>query len=177
MIIPYHFTVINSNAFMSGDFVNSLISERFTSLGDFFTCFSLNETPFAATNGSVSFGGKYCLARLKTPQLGYYSKSVEKSKFVNVTSYFEQITNNWLVIRNRFPFALGICAPSICSSQELNVLIHKCKLDLVLNPKSYLLECIFADFEEYLDGIELDIDYCQVQTKTKNVNFGFLLSL
>lgn len=119
--------MINANTFSTNGFVNGLISDRYTSLGDFLGCISEENVTSTTANGEkINFSGKYCLASLTTPKLGYFSREVQADKFRNLTNYLENAASNWLVLRNRFPMALGLCAPSVCSPQELTTLISKC---------------------------------------------------
>lgn len=135
-----NFLVINANTFSTNGFINGLISDRYTSLGDFLGCISEANVSALTTNGEISFAGKYCMASLNTPKLGYYSRDVQAAKFGNLTNYLEDAASNWLVLRNRYPMAMGICVPSVCSPQELTTLIDKCacrvgdqpKLDLII---------------------------------------------
>lgn len=120
--------MINANTFSTNGFINGLISDRYTSLGDFLGCISEdNVTSTTASGEKISFSGKYCLASVTTPKLGYYSRDVQAAKFSNLSNYLEDAASNWLVLRNRYPMALGICAPSVCSPQELTTLIGKCE--------------------------------------------------
>lgn len=120
--------VLNGNAFASSGIVNSLLIDRYTSLGDFLGCYGQGEVTEETTNGPVTFSGKYCIASLTTPKLGYYSKEVESAKVAShLTTHFEETAGKWLHLRNRFPMALGICAPSVCSTADLKDLIAKCE--------------------------------------------------
>lgn len=119
--------MINANTFYTNGFVNGLISDRYTSLGDFLGCISEDNITSTTANGeTISFSGKYCLASLTTPKLGYYTRDVQAAKFSNLTNYLEDAASNWLNLRNRFPNALGVCAPSVCSQEELTTFIGKC---------------------------------------------------
>src|SRR5690625_3649926 len=112
-------TVINSNSFMSRDFVSSLISEQYSNLGDFDECLEVNKE-------QLLFRSKYCLVSVNTPTLGQVDSANEVMQNFS-TDYFTELAHNWLTVRNRFPFMHGVCVPSICTSAQLERLIQKCE--------------------------------------------------
>src|SRR5699024_7362185 len=119
----YFPAVINSNSFLSRDFVSSLISEQYSNLGDFDECLEVN-------NEQWLFRSKYCLVSVNTPILGQFDSANEVIQNVS-SDYFIELAHNWLDIRNRFPFMHGVCVPSICTSVQLERLIQKCEYRLL----------------------------------------------
>ena len=92
-------------------------------MGDFDDCLEV-----AYDHQNDQFQGKYCLVSVNTPQLGYYTSVVERQVIPKLSKdYFQELSRNWLVIRNRFPFLHGVCVPSICTEAQLEKLILKCK--------------------------------------------------
>lgn len=102
----------------------NLVSEQFTTVGSFDECLSVRATK---EDEQDWFEGKYCLATLTTPRLGYYTPREDIDKLTNhSTDYFTVLASKWLQIQNRFPLALGICVPSLCTTQQVNAFTRKC---------------------------------------------------
>lgn len=123
--------MLTANAFTPGVLVNTLLGEQFTSTGNYHGC--LAAAPAGVTEstalGNVTFSSQYCFARLTTPQMDFYSKDVEEAKWRHLKkrSFLEEGSQNWLLMRNRYPLALGLCAPSICTNEQLAEYLGKCK--------------------------------------------------
>src|SRR5699024_5316616 len=113
---------------------------------------------------------------VNTPTLGQVDSVNEVTQNVS-SNYFTELAHNWLEVRNRFPFMHGVCVPSICTSAQLERLIQKCKekfgslLKLVITCNQNL------DFKKYLNGMKIEVDYCQDDTLEMPNNFGFQVAM
>ncbi|KAH9398011.1 hypothetical protein TYRP_019385 [Tyrophagus putrescentiae] len=142
--------VINSNALFQSAFLSSLISERFSSLGDFEDCMSVSGVESVRhtdnNNNNTSprkiVSAQYCLVRVQSPSLPPYPSEKETFQIKSSPNHMVKLANNWLARRNQINFLSGICVPSVCNTGQLTDLIDEY-------------------FAEFLNGMEVAVGYCQ----------------
>lgn len=107
---------------------SSLISESFSSLGDFDACLSLGKLPGQSVGSPNFYKGKYCLVHLITPQI---SLSVPRLSDPDLSeNYLQHLSEKWVRMGNRLSNVNGICIPSLCSAKEITDLIETRTCDL-----------------------------------------------
>src|SRR5699024_8755555 len=105
--------VINSNN-IRGDIVSLLISEKYSSLGDFESCLSIEYVASKTFSDATShFKGKYCLVSVQVPELNHSEPIV-----VNSSKYLAMLGREWLQMRNRNMLLQSICVPSLCNADQ-----------------------------------------------------------
>ncbi len=129
MYLTISVIVINSNAFFQSAFLSSLISERFSSLGDFEDCMSVSgvENVLHTNNNTFSkkiVSSQYCLVRAQSPWP--YPSEKETFQMKESTNHMVRLAHNWLARRNQINFLNGICVPSVCNTKQLTDLIDEC---------------------------------------------------
>lgn len=127
--MSYLFTVLTANSFIASDLLVNLLTEQYNTLGDFDSCLSVKiiDDSFSEKKSITSTIGKYCLLKLKSPQIGYCSSAEETSRLGNVTKdYVHMAARRWLTIRNRFPILAGLCVPAVCEEDEVKSLLNQC---------------------------------------------------
>ena len=198
-------TVINSNGLITttNQLLANLASDQYISLGHFDQCLSVSGYNNIE---NTSFRGKYCLAILSPPSkfslksfLYYDGKFVVDSNRPNVTkannydnnnnaeNYLNETVRNWLMAGHRMPMVLPMCAPSLCTAQQLNTLLNQCNfyqfllLYLIYSFNNICNFYILIDFQHYLLTLNISVGYCQQGynqplKKENSQSFGLLLS-
>lgn len=170
--------MINSNALFQSAFLSSLISERFSSLGDFEDCMSVSGVESVRhtdnNNNNTSSGkivsAQYCLVRVQSPSLPPYPSEKETFQIKSSPNHMVKLANNWLARRNQINFLSGICVPSVCNTGQLTDLIDECNGEKTMKTdwhlKTLMVSLCFGffsslDFAEFLNGMEVAVGYCQ----------------
>lgn len=126
--------MINSNGFFTSDPISRLLSEETSSLGDFDDCLTVANVPIegSAPSPKQHFSGMYCLVSVDSPPLSVQVKQTSAKETAN--DHLQVIARKWLLAENGIQYLQGICAPSLCSSEQLTTLIRKC----IIRPTIYV---------------------------------------
>lgn len=150
---------------------SSLISEKFSSLGDFDQCLSLRNLPSHSVNCSHYYKGKYCLVHLTTPQIDPTAPTVTNP--ILPEYYLQQLSLKWTRMDNRIINVNGICIPSICTAREINHLIETRTYFFLIwfIHKTTLTRFLYSEFAQYLPGITIQVKNCQI-ARSKLTSIG-----
>lgn len=121
--------MINSNRFFTSDPISRLLSEETSSLGDFDDCLTVANVPIegSAPSSKQQFSGMYCLVSVDSPPLSVQVNQTNANQ--TASDHLQVIARKWLLAENGIQYLQGICAPSLCSSEQLTTLIRKCIFD------------------------------------------------
>jgi len=117
--------VIYSNSFLTySDFMDNFIREKYTSLGDFDTCLSVQKGQ-KPDNGAID--AQYCLLTFKSPSQFNKSELLSDSgaKAGGTSLFFRKALKRWIQFSNRLSTVQGICVPAKCSTKQLDLLMSK----------------------------------------------------